>query len=314
MHATSLRLPLLTLGAIALCTLACAGRKINESKPVCDKPITTWRALKEKSKEHITKVCKREGNKCKQGADVQCRAAWTYGAQFHSLDAWRVNHVQAPVEDRMEAYFTYFLKPTVRMHEEYWAKAVEVNKVRQWFGKSRELMNEESKTLADDYIRSIRDEIRKTPNPKKKALLIDAYASMKSLNAMAFDPMSFDKLEGFKLRVRENLSRYDALKIKLEFVETMPPAPAPDPPKTTAPPAPIKPTPAPTPTPGVAPTESPAAVPSGTTAPGTTEEQSQESDEQKKEKARQQKEQERLKKLKDVTQQQADDKDQWSLD
>lgn len=302
----SSRIFFFVLGTIALSSLACAGRKINESKPVCDKPMTTWRALTDKSKEHVTKSCKREGNKCQDASNVLCRAAWTYSSQFHSLDAWRVNHAKAPVEDRIDAYFTYFLKPTVRMHEDYWSQSIAINNVREAFTKTRTIMNDESKTLTDDYIKVIRDDIRQTSNPKKKALLISAYSSMKSLNANAFDPMSFDKIDAFKTQVREELARYDALKIKLEFVEA----------STSEPPVAPEPSPTPAPTPEAVPESAPEPV-TPSTAPVKPEEPSaaKSSTETKPKQSEAQKEEEaRLKKLKDVTQQKETPKDQWSLD
>lgn len=297
------RLCLFILGAVALSSLACAGRKIDETKSVCDKPVTTWRALTDKSKEYITTSCKREGNKCQQASNVLCRGAWVYSAQFHTLDAWRVNHSKAPVEDRIEAYFTYFLKPTVRMHEEFWSQAITSNNVREAFGQTRTVMTNESKTLTDDYIMAIRDDIRATQNPKKKALLIDAYASMKSLNAQAFDPTSFDKIDAFKVQAREEIARYDALKIKLEFVDSAAPEPDPEP-------TPPEPSAAPPAAPMVAPVPStpqapPAVAPSKAQPVETPEEDRSESKNQ---------EDESKKKLKDVTQQKKTPADQWSLD
>lgn len=202
---------------LTVLSLACAGSQSNDSKTMCERPRSTWKGLSKSTQSSLEKSCDIKGDSCTKKDNLACRSLWTYGAQYYTLENWQLHHRKAPTIDKLDAYITYFLKPTFRMHEEYWANGLKEKNHRAAMAKATALMRKESKMLTDDYIVKIRNEIRTKTNPKERALLIEAYSIMKRLNLKAFEP--FDEYDTYRKDVREKLERYEKVKIQLEFVD-----------------------------------------------------------------------------------------------
>jgi hypothetical protein len=205
---------ILLLASILACTSS--GKK-GEAKPICDRPAATWDILKPKTQEHITAACELNNGQCRKAQTVECRSSWVYAAQFLKVLDWEREHPGASTIDRLDAYVNYFLKPTLRMHEELWAEAITKKQDdREVMRKALALMREESKGVTEDHLAKLRDKIRKTPGPNEKAMLIEAYTLMRRLNTKAFEP--FDTFDDYRAEVRTKLEQYEKVKVQLEFV------------------------------------------------------------------------------------------------
>lgn len=265
MNRTMERWSILLLLVLTVMSLACAGSQSNDSKTMCERPRSTWKGLSKSTQSNMEKACDIKGDSCTKKDDLACRSLWTYGAQYYTLENWQLQHRKATTIDKLDAYITYFLKPTFRMHEEYWANGLKEKNHRAAMAKATDLMRKESKTLTDDYIVKVRNEIRAKTNPKERALLIEAYSIMKRLNLKAFEP--FDEYDAYRKDVRAKLERYEKVKIQLEFVDrpdTKPPTKPEEKPSTQP-----ETKPAETPTTKPAPETKPPAQPD-TTTPKTT--------------------------------------------
>lgn len=215
---------LLLLASILACTSS--GKK-GEAKPICDRPAATWDVLKPKTQEKITEACQLNNGQCRKAQTIECRSSWVYASQFLKVLDWDRAHPGASTIDSLDAYVNYFLKPTLRMHEELWADAITKKQdEREVMRQALALMREESKGITEDHLTKLRDKIRKTPGPNEKAMLIEAYTLMRRLNTKAFEP--FDTFDDYRAEVRTKLELYEKVKVQLEFVTedaaTTPPA------------------------------------------------------------------------------------------
>lgn len=206
-------------GGLLISILACGpSSKKGEALPVCERPAATWTALKPNTQERLVQACEIQNKSCRKVSTLACRTTWVYAAQFTKVLDWQREHPSASTIDRLDAYVNYFLKPTLRTHEEVWANAIEEKKEpREVMRQAAALMREESKGVTEDHLVALRDRIRKTPGPKEKELLIEAYTLMRRLNTKAFEP--FDTYDDYRAEVRTKLELYEKIKIKLEFVE-----------------------------------------------------------------------------------------------
>lgn len=205
---------ILLLASILACTSS--GKK-GEAKPICDRPAATWDILKPKTQEKITEACELNNGQCRKAQTIECRSSWVYAAQFLKVLDWEREHPGASTIDSLDAYVNYFLKPTLRMHEELWADAITKKQdEREVMRKALTLMREESKGITEDHLAKLRDKIRKTPGPNEKAMLIEAYTLMRRLNTKAFEP--FDTFDDYRAEVRTKLEQYEKVKVQLEFV------------------------------------------------------------------------------------------------